>query len=286
MLAITGASGFVGRGLTALLDAEGREWRALDRAILADEAACQAALTGCSAVIHLAGLAHRTGPDAPDEAEFYRVNTELPVILAQRAADAGVKRFVFVSTIYVLSTHGIEPLKPSDTPRPVGPYAEAKAEAEAALLANTDIEIVVLRPPLVYGPEAKGNLARLEKLAALPVPLPFGAVRNRRDMIGRTNLAHALAFLADAPDAAGQVLHIGDGTPVSLADLICWMRARKGRSPGLFPVPEGLVRTALRLALGEQRTGQLLDDFRVDDSALRALGWTPPHPAGWDYRPG
>jgi UDP-glucose 4-epimerase len=251
--------------------------------MLDDAAGLAEALAECGAIVHLAGLAHRDGSGAPQEAEFRRVNADLPLTLAQAAIAAGVRRMVFISTIFVAGSGGKEPLSPHAPPRPEGAYARSKAAAEAALLGLSGIEIVVVRPPLVYGPGAGGNLARLERLAVLPVPLPFGSIRNRRDMIGRANLADALVFLAHSTEGAGAIFHIRDGDPISLAELLGWMRARKGRAAGLWPVPAGAVRTLLGMALGPHRRDQLTGDFAVDDASLRALGWRPPYRAGFDY---
>lgn len=286
MLAVTGAGGFIGTGLVAELERRGLPWRRIDRTMLEHGDGLSAALAGCGAIIHLAGLAHRDGAGAPPESEFRRVNGELPVVLARAAVAAGLRRMVFVSTIFVAGSGGGELLSPQAPARPEGAYARAKAEAEAGLREVSGIEMVILRPPLVYGPGARGNLARLEKLAALPIPLPFGAIRNKRDMVGRANLADALIFLAEAPGAAGQTFHICDRDPISLADLLTWMRASRSRGTGLLPVPAGIVRAALRAGLGAQRAHQLSGDFRVDASGLARLGWHPPHAAGFDYTAG
>lgn len=286
-IAVTGASGFVGRALVAELGRQDLAPRAIDRATLLDPERLATALAGCETVIHLAALAHRQGRNAASEAEHTAINRDLAIDTARVARAAGVTRFIFVSSIAVLAGGPRDaPLATEMSPAPRGAYGRAKAAAEATLAQTADIEVVIVRPPLVYAANAPGNLAALERLAALPIPLPFGAVHNQRDMVGRSNLVDALAFLtrAGSDTVAGRIFHVTDGAPLSLAQIVSLMRERAGRGSRLIPVPPALMRPVIARLRGAEMASQLLDDLRVEGSALRAAGWQPPFAAGHDFR--
>jgi len=253
-VATTGASGFVGRALVDMLRGRGVPMVDLGRADLSAPA-----LGGVDVVIHMAGLAHRGAPDA----DFDAVNHRLTRHLLDAAIAQGVRRFVFVSSIHAAT---------ADTP-----YGRSKRDAETAIAARSDeIETVIVRPPLVYGRDARANFAKLLRLCDTPLPLPFGAVDNRRSLVGRTNLCDALLFLAAHPGAAGGTFPVADGPPLSLADMTRLIRRALGRPARLVGVPVPLLRAALT-AIGQgSLAGQLLDDLVVDGSALAALGWRPP----------
>lgn len=285
---VTGASGFVGRHLVPHLGAAGFDVRPAfrrnappDGLLLDDqtpEAAMRAALAGMGAVVHLAGRAHRTG-EAPGShaAAFDAINRDWPQRLAAAAAAEGVRHFLFVSTIGV---HGQAGHFHQDSPlAPATPYARSKAEAEAALRAGFPGSLVVLRPPLVVGPGAPGNLARLAQLAAGPLPLPFGAVRNRRSLLSIQGLCRAVEAVLRAwqtGNAPGGAYMLADARPVSTGDMIAAIRAGMGRKPGLLPVPPRLLRLGLGLAGQGAQSGQLLGDLTVDSSAFqRDTGWLP-----------
>lgn len=253
-VATTGSNGFVGRALVGML----RERDVTVSALVRDDLD-RPSFDGAGVVIHLAGLAHRSSSPADYEA----ANN----LLTQRVLDAaiaqGVRRFVFVSSIHAGA---------ADTP-----YGLSKRNAELAIGRRShEIETVIVRPPLVYSHDAKANFGRLLKLCDSPLPLPFGAVDNRRSFVGRTNLCDALLFVAAHPKASGRTFGVTDGDPLSLAEAVTRIRRALGRSPRLLSVPAPLLRLALA-AIGQgQLAGQLLDDLVVDDSALAALGWRPP----------
>lgn len=255
LIAVTGASGFVGRQLVPAILERGHQCRSLTREELAAPAA---ELQGVHTVIHLAAIAHTNA--ATDE-DYVRVNRDLPVTLAQAAANAGVSRFVFVSSTHAL-TH-------RDTA-----YGRAKAEAEAALAGLSGIEIRIARPPLVYGPGAKANMGNLARLVATPLPLPFAAETAPRSLIYVGNLVDALLFLAETKLLAEPAYTVTDPEPASLAMIVEELRAGRGMPPRLFRAP--WLRVLLE-GLGRRRLASKLFDADVFDGApLRQAGWQPP----------
>jgi nucleoside-diphosphate-sugar epimerase len=305
---VTGASGFVGRALCSALLAQGHAVRIavrcansmpaadgldLDVVVVGDVDAqtdWSAALAGIDCVIHCAARAHVMHETETDALAAYRVvNVAGTQRLAKQAAALDVRRLVFLSSIKVNgeSTDGLpRPFRArtdeggGGAPAPEDPYGVSKWEAEQALwavAANTDLEVVVVRPPLVYGPGAKGNLARLLKLVCLGVPLPLGAVHNQRSLIGLDNLVDLLILCVDHPVAAGQTLLVSDGEDVSTPDLLRHMGAGLGRSPRLLPVPVALLRL-VGCALGkETEIDRLVGSLQIDSRHTRELlDWTPP----------
>jgi nucleoside-diphosphate-sugar epimerase len=213
--------------------------------------------------------------------EFREVNTDLTLALARSAAAAGVKRFVFVSSIGVNGlTSGDEPFGPEAVPNPQTPYAISKYEAEQGLRAisqETGLEVVVVRPPLVYGVGAPGNFRTLVTMLRRGWPLPLGAVTmNRRSYVALPNLVDLLVTVCDHPAAANQVFLVSDGEDLSTADLLRRLGRAMGRPVRLWPVPSGLLRLGARM-LGRQDLAQrLLADLRVDIAKTRRLlSWSP-----------
>ncbi|MCM8734308.1 SDR family oxidoreductase [Azospirillum sp. A1-3] len=292
---LTGATGFVGRHTVPLLVARGHHVRAALRsakegpwepAVVGDigpDTDWTAALEGIDAVIHMAARVHVMRDKAADPlAEFRRVNTAGTVRLAEQAAAAGVKRFVFLSSIKAMVDESRPtPLGAATPPDPHSPYGISKLEAEqalAAISARTGMEVAVIRPPLVYGPGAAGNMRALVKLVATGLPLPLGGIHNRRSLIYVGNLADAVVTVLEHPDAAGGTFLVQDGEPVSTADLVRAIAAALGRPARLVPVPRGLM------ALGAALTGtravfdRLAGTLTVDDGPIRErLGWRPPY---------
>jgi nucleoside-diphosphate-sugar epimerase len=249
---VTGASGFIGSTLCPLLRAAGHE-------IVTD-------VSGAQAVVHLAGIAHRRGVDA---AELQRVNVDLAVQTGRAAAAAGAQ-FVFLSSVKV---HGEESAAPFDERSPIAPgdaYAASKARAEDALRAVPGLRLVVLRPPLVYGPGVKANFLALARAIARGWPLPLAGIENRRSLVYVGNLADAILRCATEPRAAGRAFLVSDGAPLSTTALCREIAAALGRSARLFPLPAAL----LDCVPGARRLTRSLE---VDDAALRReLGWSPP----------
>lgn len=296
---LTGATGFVGGHAGPALAARGHGVRAVRRS--ADGAATAgadeetvvgdigpdtdwtAALDGVETVVHLAARVHVMRDRAADPlAAFRRVNTAGSVRLAEQAAAAGVRRLVCLSSIKAMVDESRpDPLTEATAPDPHSPYGVSKLEAEralAAIAARTGMELVVIRPPLVYGPGVGGNVRSLLRLVDRGIPLPLGGLDNRRSLIGVGNLADAIARCAEHPAAAGQTFLVQDGTPVSTAGLVRAIAAALNRPARLLPVPAGL------LALGAALTGRrdvfdrIAGTLTVDDRLIRTrLEWRPPH---------
>lgn len=296
LILVTGADGFVGRALRSHLSAAERPWRGAVRGgagpreehLLAVgdvglETDWGAALEGVDAVVHLAARAHVLRERAADPpGEYRRVNVAGAGRLARAAAESGVRRFVFVSSVGVNGdeTGRDRPFTERHVPRPRGHYALSKWEAERELRAvssRTGMELTILRPPLVYGPGVKANFLRLMRLVSRGLPLPFGSVDNRRSLIHAANLADAITVCLDHPGAAGETFLLGDGESVSTPELIRRLARALGRPARLLPCPPGLLSAAARAAGASGRARQLLGSLVVDDRKIReSLGWRPP----------
>jgi nucleoside-diphosphate-sugar epimerase len=296
---VTGANGFVGRALCRRLAEAGHRVRAATRDGTAPEGAAEAiavgeitpvtdwreALDGADRVVHLAARVHRMRESGPSPMTDYRIaNTFASVRLGLEAVKAGTQRLVFVSTAKV---HGEasppgRPFTEADPPAPDGPYAISKAEAEAELAAlgrERGLEVAIVRPPLVYGPGVRGNVLALMRLVDRGLPLPLGAVGNRRSLVGVRNLADLLARCIEAPEAAGQTVLASDGPPMSTPELIRRIAAALGRPARLVPLPPALLSTAAALAGQRAAAARLVGSFEVDSGRARdLLGWAPPVP--------
>lgn len=310
---VTGASGFIGRSLITNLISQ-RFWvraairSGLPRDVLVDShleyvtsddisftSDWSYVMTSVDCVIHAAARTHLMGETEGDALLAYRaVNVAGTRRLAEQAAAAGVRRFVFLSSVKVTgeTTEGpVYPLYACDNARAymagqksggsvADPYAVSKWEAEQALReisAKTGLEVVVVRPPLVYGPGVKGNLARLLKLVRSGVPLPLHTVENKRSFIGLDNLVDLLTRCVDHPGAAGKTLLVSDGQDLSTPELLRMIANAMGQNARLFPVPVPLLRVVGR-ALGRlNEVDRLVGSLQVDSSATReVLGWSPP----------
>ncbi len=286
MIAVTGSTGFVGAAVLAGAASAGRPCRPLGRLELGEldgRPIPPSALAGCTAVIHLAARAHRMGEHGPEALAAYRsVNVAGTAALIAAAATAGVRRFLHVSSIKVVGERSTgRALAPGDPQRPEDPYGQSKAEAEAVVLAAHAagrIQAVIVRPVLVHGPGAKGNLDRL--LAALSAGrlLPLGSVRNRRSLLGVANLADALLTAATAPLAATTppIYHLADDGVISTRRLAEVLAEGLGVRPRLLSVPRWLAVGGATL-LGRGATARrLFDDLEVDDSGFRRdFAWKP-----------
>jgi UDP-glucose 4-epimerase len=286
---VTGASGFLGHALTiALADAKHEVRAGMRRAgrldfpgdvavvpyaDLASPLDWRPLVAGIDAVVHLAGIAH-VGSDIPD-ALYDRINHQATGELAAAAKQAGVKRLVFMSSVRAQSGPTADHvLTEADRPLPTDAYGRSKLAAESAIRAS-GMPFTILRPVLVYGPGVKGNLAMLERLAALPLPLPFGSFRNQRSLLSRDNLITAVQFVLDNAASTGETYLIADAAPVSLAAIIAALRQGFDRSPGLMNVAPFLVRQALRITGRESLWSRLSGDLIVDPKKLIDAGWRP-----------
>jgi nucleoside-diphosphate-sugar epimerase len=242
-----------------------------------------AALAGVDCVIHCAARAHVIHETEVDARAVYRaVNVSGTQRLAEQAAALGVRRLVFLSSIGVLGIHtnGRGPFFVSDVPKPVEDYAISKWEAEQALWAvsaQTGLEVVAVRSPLVYGPQVKGNLLRLLGLVARGVPQPFEAVHNQRSLVGLSNLVDLLLRCAEHPAAAGQTFLASDGQDLSTPQLIRLMAEGMNRPARLLPVPMALLQAVGSLLGKRSEIDRLVASLQVDSGHTQAqLGWTPP----------
>jgi nucleoside-diphosphate-sugar epimerase len=295
-LLLTGATGFVGR---ATLAAAAERGIAVTTAIrhdgspagavrsirvgdLSREYPWEEVLGDVDAVIHLAARAHVMRDSVADPLAAYRaINVAATTRLARAAAAAGVRRFVYVSSVKVhgQATHG-EPFTADSPLAPIDPYGRSKAEAEAALreiAAGTALEVVVVRPPLVYGPGVGANFLRLLWLVDRGVPLPLRQVRNRRSLIYVGNLADVLLTAATSKQWVSGPLLVADGPPVSSPELVCRIARALGRPVRLLPVPPNLLRLTGALTGHSAAVARLLGSLEVDASAAaNSFGWTPP----------
>ena len=292
---ITGANGFVGSALMARLQAGGLRPLGTTRGTSLDKGCVSAPpleasgdwsdlLTGVDTVVHTAARVHvmRDTSSNPLD-EFRAVNVTGCLNLARQAASAGVRRFVFISSVKVNgdeTRHG-RPFAAGDDPAPEDAYGISKAEAEAglkAISAETGMEFVIIRPPLVYGPGVKGNFAAMMRAVARGLPLPFGAVTdNRRSLVALDNLVDLIVTCIDHPAAANQTLMVSDGEDLSTADLLRRLGVAMGKPARLLNIPPALWGAAAAM-IGKRAVAQrLLGNLQVDIShTCSTLGWKPP----------
>ena len=293
---VTGANGFVGQYLCAELLRQGQSVRAAVRSASPPIDNIEVAVVGAidgeinwanalrdiDVVIHLAARVHVMKDEAADPlAEFLRVNMQGTANLAYQAAAAGVKRLVYVSSIKVNGerTTETQPFAESDKPNPQDAYATSKWRAEQVLqriAQESGLEVVIVRPPLVYGPAVKGNFIRLLKAVDKGIPLPLASVRNKRSLIYLGNLADALILCASHPAAAGKTYLVRDGEDVSMPELVRQMAIGLGRPARLFPLPVSLLRGLGRLFGKLASVERVVGSLRVNDNLIRKeLGWKP-----------
>ncbi|NWD75647.1 SDR family oxidoreductase [Pseudomonas gingeri] len=239
-------------------------------------------LSGVDVVIHAAARVHVMGEEGSGAlVKFRKVNTEGTLALAREAAQAGVRRFVFISTIKVNgeSTSPGIPYRADDPPAPLDAYGISKFEAEQGLLAlaaETGMEVVIIRPVLVYGPGVKANFRTMMNWLCKGMPLPFGSVTNKRSLVALDNLVDLIVTCIDHPAAANQVFLVSDGEDMSIGSLLRRMGQALGKPARLLPIPVGLL-SALATVLGKKAVSQrLLGSLQVDIEKNRILlNWTP-----------
>lgn len=241
------------------------------------------ALPAVEVVIHLAARTHVMHETEPDPwARFNAVNTLGTINLARQAADAGVRRFIYISSIKVngeVTLPGAA-FRADDEPCPAGPYALSKYQAEKGLLRlmqETGMEVVIVRPPLVYGPGVKANFLSMMAWLRRGVPLPLGAIHNQRTLVSADNLVDLLETCIDHPAAANQIFLVGDGEDLSTTDLLTRTGLALGRRARLFPVPARLLLAAALLIGKRQAMQRLCGSLQLDIGKTRdLLGWEPP----------
>lgn len=295
---VTGAKGFVGSAVLEQLQAyESISVTGVVRSLPVEDHAqgiyhaigdmgpdtnWSAALEGVDVVIHLAARAHiLNDTDTDPLSAFRRTNVGAALALAKMAIEKGVKRFVFISSIGVNGnvTNGV-PFSETSSPAPHADYATSKHEAEQALKQMTSgsgMELVIIRPPLVYAAHAPGNFRRLLKLVASGLPMPFAMVKNKRSLVALENLADFIITCARHPAAANEIFLISDGEDVSTAEMLRLLAQGMGKRQVLLPVPVPLL-GGLAVAAGKKNLyTQLCGSLQVDSSKCRELlGWTPP----------
>jgi nucleoside-diphosphate-sugar epimerase len=292
---VTGANGFIGTAVTERLAHDGRFLvrPAVRRTLalqsvagapvvvgdLTDQTDWRTALENQDAVVHLAARVHVMRDAAADPlAEFRRTNVDGSRALALQAAAAGVRRFVFVSSLKV---HGEEGrFTEADPLAPVDPYGISKAEGERALkevATRSGMELVIVRPPLVYGPGVKANFAALMRAIARGLPLPIGSIRNRRSLVAVDNLVDLLAVCLVHPAAAGETFLVSDGEDLSTPDLARRLGCAMSRPARIVPLPPSWLAGAATLAGRRSAAHRLLSSLTVDITKVREhLGWTAP----------
>jgi nucleoside-diphosphate-sugar epimerase len=298
---ITGASGFVGKALVAKLAMSEEK---LPVALLRhgsvfsetkqnmerfhfsdfhDHESLEKALKNIDCVVHCAARVHMMNETDADPLEaFRRVNTQGTLNLAALAAKQGVRRFIYLSSIKTLGEETLpgRAFRYHDTLNPQDAYGISKAEAEAALTklaADTEMELVIIRPPLVYGPGVKANFASLMKLARRNLPLPLGAIRNKRSMVSLDNLVDLIETCINHPLAANQVFLVSDDHDVSTTELLETMTRAAGKKPRLLPVPMKVIEKLAQLLGKSAIADRLCGSLQVDISHTKeTLGWKPP----------
>ncbi len=298
---ITGANGFVGLPLSEYLISAGHQvvgtLRSNDALKILnphfqlkvigdiDEVTdWQDCLGGVECVIHLANRAHVMNEQSSNPLALYRkVNTAGTLNLARQASTAGVKRFIFMSSIKVNgeSTLPGQALTPKDQHTPVDPYGLSKYEAELGLkliAEQTGLEVVVIRPPLIYGPRVKANFLKMMRWVEGGVPLPLGAIQNQRSMLGLDNLINFIELCLTHSDAAGQIFLVSDDHDVSTAELLKEIANAMHRPTRLLSIPQFLIENLLIL-FGQRRISErLCGSLRLDISfTKKCLSWKPPH---------
>ncbi len=240
-------------------------------------------LTNCDAVVHLAARVHVMKDRAADPlTEFRRVNVQGTLNLARQAAAAGVRRFVFVSSIKVNgeATQLGHPFTADDAPAPLDAYGVSKMEAEQGLrdlAVQTGMEVVIIRPPLVYGPGVKANFATMVRWLKRGVPLPLGAIHNQRSLVALGNLVDLIVTCITHPAAANQTFLVSDSEDVSTTELLRRMGQAMGRPAHLIPVPVNWLKLAAAMVGKPDVAQRLCGSLQVDiEKTRRLLGWAPP----------
>ncbi|PJE53311.1 UDP-glucose 4-epimerase [Marinomonas sp. BSi20584] len=293
MILVTGASGFLGRNL---VDSFSFDVVTLGRtSVFKNEFFHKKemnstenyakALIGCDVVIHCAARVHIMNDSSTDPlSDFRAVNTEGTLNLARQAAEAGVKRFIFLSSIKVNgeSTSYRTPFTAFDMRNPEDPYGMSKSEAEEQLLAlgkETGMEIVIIRPPLVYGEGAKANFASLMKLVGKGFPLPFRAINhNKRSLVSVYNLVDLIKVCIDHPKAANQVFLVSDDNDLSTAQMVDLMAKAQGKANLSIPMPVWCFKLAGKIFKKEAVVDRLVGSLQLDiEHTKNTLDWAPPY---------
>tara|TARA_Y200000002_G_scaffold382783_1_gene401283 strand:+ start:1110 stop:2036 length:927 start_codon:yes stop_codon:yes gene_type:complete len=293
---VTGSNGFVGKALCQTLRNRGDNYvgSVRDKAhvkkgqdfiiveSLDKNTDWRKALDGCDTVIHLAARAHILNDNLDDPlAAFRLINTEGTLNLAEQAAECGVSRFIFLSSIGVNGsmTSGI-PFSSNDVPYPHSPYAVSKLEAEIGLRAIADrssLELVIIRSPAIYGKNAPGNFGLIEKFIRLGIPLPFGSINNKRSLVAIENIVSFIIICIENKKAKNELFLVSDDEDLSTLEIIQLMGKLIGKNPRTFRLPVKLLRGMLTILGKRQAAVSLISDLQVDiDHSREVLEWSPP----------
>jgi UDP-glucose 4-epimerase len=289
---LTGATGFVGRFVARRLAGQGYRVRAVSRrpdagvpgaaevVALPDDPASKEVwlplLAGIDHVVHCAGIAHATGAIARET--YFAANAALTGALAEAAFKATSGRFIFLSSIRAVTGATHDGTVTDETPpQPQNDYGRSKLEGErrVAETFGDSGRFAILRPVLIYGPQSKGNLAALARLAALPVPLPIAGLKAPRSLLDVASLADAILFLLERPQIAPGPFLVCDRNAIGVADIVSALRNGRGRRPSLFSLPDALLSAPLRLAGRGEDWHRLTGPFVAYAEGLEALGWQP-----------
>lgn len=297
MILLTGSTGFIGSAISRCLDDRGVVFKGVShhkKEMIKSEKAHYAfqinsntdwleVLTEVDVVVHTAGKAHvMNGVDNESLAEYRMLNVDSTLNLARQCVENGVKRFVFISTINVNGTFTVKPFTESDDPNPINAFARFKWEAEKALWdinQSTEMEVIIIRCPIVYGPSVPGNFGSLVKLIKKKIPLPLGAVNNKRSFLALDNLVDFVGLCINykcTPQAANQVFLISDGEDISTTELFRRISKAYGIKNYLLPVPTWFLRLVAIILGKKQVAARLLDSLQLDASKARTLlSWKP-----------
>src|SRR5450759_2588024 len=285
---VTGASGFIGRPLVDALLRAGYAVRAVTRrqgsfpdsvevAIVPDlknHIDWNPILRGVDIVIHLAGMVHSEVPETA-YSEFDQVNWIATQRLAHAAKEAGIDRFVYISSVRAqVGAFAVQAIHEQDEPRPTNQYGRSKLAAEQAIRA-AGVPFTIFRPVVVYGPNPKGNMRTLVRLARSPLPLPVASFTSRRSMLAIDNLIAAIIFALNNPVTVGETYLVADSKPMTIGEILTMLRKIQGRSSSTISVPQVIVRLLLIICGRGDLWVRLSEDLVVDTSKLESVGWRP-----------
>jgi UDP-4-keto-D-QuiNAc 4-reductase len=270
---VTGASGFVGTALCAALHSHGCLVRASSLRLLEDPDGWRDSLNSINCVVHLAAHVHQMQNSGVD-ADYRRINVDGSRLLAEQAAEAGVRRFVFLSSVKVNGEGAEHPYTAADRPQPQDAYGRSKLEAEQVIreiCAGSGIECVVIRPPLVYGPGVKANFRRLLRLVDLGIPLPLASIENRRSLVGLGNLVDFIEICMSHPRAPEQTWFVADDEVVSTPKLLRRIATHMNRPSRLMSFPPEWLPKLARLVNRRAEVDRLCESLQVDVTASKAV---------------
>lgn len=282
---VTGANGFVGKALVPYLKMHDHEAIAATRDLYGDfsnQNSWEKFLENIDSIIHLAARVHIMNDTATNpDIEFQKMNVEATLRLALAAKKMGVKRFVFLSSIKVNGEETNDsPFTADDLPRPLDAYGRSKHQAEIELMKLHEpgvFEVVIIRPPLIYGPGVKANFQNLMRIVARDVPLPFGLVNNKRSLVSVLNLADLILTCLTHPKASGEIFLVSDRDNYSLKTMIQEIATSMKKTPHLLPVPVSLMNFGFKLIGKKSFADRLLGNLHVDISKNKELlNWEPP----------